>query len=317
MLRTSHQTIRPLFLNSLVLLPLIWCVMTHPSNAQFRGFGGSVSGAIRGMVPSRNSTRIISGNRTQRIPSVISPSRTVLPARPSLGQQVGQAVVAAAMETITRPGSGRVESAPCVRPAPPAPGQPTYPVIIEHSNGAVITHTPVSPDDTVVAGRPQPEPSQDEQTLIQIRDFVAQAKQSFQAGDYDRCVEQINLAMQLAPEDADLLQFRGFAFFAANQIDSAAADAYDALLIGQTWNWNAVKDLYGSKPLYEMHLRRLEMMRRDQPSMVTHFALAYQYLTLNHLERGRKELQRALEFQPEEPLMVQLVSVVDQAIDNQ
>ena len=51
--------------------------------------------------------------------------------------------------------------------------------------------------------------------------------------------------------------------------------------------------------------------------MVNHFALAYQYLTLNHLERGRKELQRALEFQPQEPLMVQLVSVVDQAIDNQ
>lgn len=188
------------------------------------------------------------------------------------------------------------------------------PVIIDQNGTTIITSTPVAPSQTVVAGRPAPSPTEEELRLRQIRDLVGEAKQKFRGGEYDVCVELVSNALELSPEDADLLQFRGFAHFAANEIESAAADIYDALLVGQTWNWDAVRDLYQSKPLYEMHLRRLETQRREQPSMVGHFTLAYQYLTLGHLQRGRKELQQALSFQPEEPLMVQLVSVVDQAI---
>lgn len=288
------------------------------ADAQFPSFGGSFPKSIRGVMSSPVGSSF-SPRRRGNIDSVAPPAQSILPVRPSLGQQVGQAVVSAAMNSIQRPATSPrrpgvvAPPAKCVRPAPAPIVYPTSPRY--ETPGHIVVHTPVTSADTVYAGRPQPSPSVEEQQLIRLRELVSEAKTNFRAGEYNTCVEKINLAMELSTEDADLLQFRAFAFFAANDIDSAAADIYDALMIGETWNWDAVRDLYQSKPLYEMHLRRLEQRRREEPSMVTHFTLAYQYLTLKHLERGQKELRRALEFQPDEPLMTQLVSVVDQVID--
>ncbi|MFN3192978.1 MAG: tetratricopeptide repeat protein [Aureliella sp.] len=162
---------------------------------------------------------------------------------------------------------------------------------------------------------PSASTSLEEQQTQLILSAVEEGKMLFRAGQYLECINAIDKAIALSPEDPDLLQFRGYAYFANGNVDESSADIYDALLVGNTWNWQAVYDLYRSKDKYELHLRRLEQLRAAEPSMSTHFALGYQYLVLNHLARGKKEIEKALVFQPEEPLMTQLVLVVGQMVE--
>ncbi len=118
----------------------------------------------------------------------------------------------------------------------------------------------------------------------------------------------------MVAQDANAYQFRSFVHFAREDYDAAAADAYDALLVGNTWDWQTVYELYSQDvETYQKQLRRLELTAQQnqaEPSMSVHFLLGYQYLVLGHLQRGQKELEKVLQIQPEEELVTQLVNVV-------
>lgn len=175
-----------------------------------------------------------------------------------------------------------------------------------------MAETPVRAAETVVAAPPLPsaeesEAANAEAALVQI---ISAAKKDFREEQYPSTIKRLETAVKLAPENSDVLQFRGFAHFANGDFEAAAADVYDALLLGNTWNWEAVYDLYQSKDVYQGHLRTLEAVRRAAPNLSHHFLLGYHYLVLNHLDRGQKELEQALKFQPDEPLLTQLITVV-------
>lgn len=241
---------------------------------------------------------------------------TVMPTPTSLGQEVGQAVVGAAMDSLASQGVLPGTTYPHYTQPAPVHAHPSAPVTVYQPlspSPTIVATTRVSPSDTVFAG-PAPVQSQEERAAMIVRESVSKAKEQFRQGSYEACAASIERALAISPEDSDLLQFRAFAYFASGDIDSAAADIYDALQTGNTWNWQAAYDLYQSRDKYELHLRRLEQKCTVEPSMSTHFALGYQYIVLEHLARGQKELNKALVFQPEEPLITQLVAVIDQVV---
>lgn len=278
-------------------------------------------------------------------PRTMMPSLPIgsgLRARNSPGQDVGRAVVNTTVNSINQSmPSARVITQPaqtaprkdpnCCQGTPNSmPAQPpsaTGTIVVQgnsptsgqvyysSSPPVVVAHTPVPSSDTVYS-RPTSTPTQ---SIVEppspgkeedLRSIIEESKQLFRSQRYVEASRVLGRAVEKAPENSDVLQFRGYAFFAAGDFEAASADVYDALQYGNTWNWQAVYDLYKSKGLYEAQLRKLEAARKTSPSLSTHFLLGYQYLVLNHLDRGQKELEAALVAQPEEPLITQLVSVV-------
>ncbi|MEO1523828.1 MAG: hypothetical protein AAFX06_00245 [Planctomycetota bacterium] len=319
------------------LLSLATCFFSTSVNAQFgsrlsggnSGLGGIIGPALRS-APRGSGASQRSGSFPWGGPQILTPPRMGsmgFPTPPigfgmrrsnNPGTIVGRDVIGTAVESVNRnfqpaqPLLAPAKPKQCPVPVSPSPGStvivgaPGTSAQVIHGPGSttIVAQTPVTAADTVVAG---PVADTAEQKLLRL---IETAKTQFRAKKYDETIETLDNAVQLVPENSDVLQFRGFAHFAKHDYDAAAADVYDALLLGNTWNWQAVRDLYQSKEVYENHLRTLEAVRKAAPNMTHHFLLGYHYLVLEHLARGQKELERALQAQPGEPLVTQLVSVV-------
>ncbi len=184
--------------------------------------------------------------------------------------------------------------APPHRVCPPQPPQAAVPVQQPRVAPATAVSAPLPPE------------------VERARRLVEQAKQMFVAGKFDQATPVLEELCTLAAEDTNAFQFRSFAHFANQNYDAAAADAYDALLLGNTWDWQTVYNLYRSVDRYQVQLRQLEAASKADASLSKHFLLGYQYLVLGHLARGQRELEKALQFDPEEQLVLQLVAVVKQ-----
>ncbi len=172
--------------------------------------------------------------------------------------------------------------------------------------------------------QPRPEappaagPTVPELTPAQV--LTAQAKTAFAEGKYDRAAALLDEVVKLAPEDTNAYQFRSLAYFAQGDIDHAAADAYDAFKLGNAWTWPVLRSLYpeGHASIYTGHLRKLEdAAKSDEPTMATHFLLAYHYIVLGHLESAERQLEKVLAINAEEPVSRQLLSVVQAAREQQ
>jgi tetratricopeptide (TPR) repeat protein len=137
------------------------------------------------------------------------------------------------------------------------------------------------------------------------------ARQAFRARDYDRALYYIDRAIGQLPSEADLFQMRSLILFAQGEHPLSAEAAYTALSAGPGWNWNTLYRLYGDAELYTRHLRSLQAATKANPdSAAHHFLLAYHCLMLNQVEAGRKNLQRVLELQPDEPLVKGLLGIL-------
>jgi predicted Zn-dependent protease len=142
--------------------------------------------------------------------------------------------------------------------------------------------------------------------------LFASAQKSFGRRDYASALKAMDEVVKLQPENLDVRQFRSLVLFAQQDYQRAAADAYDALLLGPTWTWPTVAKLYKSDAdVYTAHYRALSRAAKsDQHSLEKHFLLAYHHLMLGHLEHGQRELEHVLAIQPEEPVTQQLLQVV-------
>ncbi|MCA9195266.1 MAG: hypothetical protein KDB03_26020 [Planctomycetales bacterium] len=313
--------------SSFVILLTTLTVFSPTANAQF-GLGilpGSDSGG------SWNTSQGSNWQQVMPSSSYSSGSNYYGQGNNQLGTIVGQAVVSSAIDAIQ--GNMHVQNPPGMPGVPyedhwhstqpiagpvvvvGAPNNSGQVCTSPSSTPVIIAQTPVPASSTVVnqsvtsAATPNTTPD-----LDRLRNLITQAKNSFRQARYSETVQQLDQALELAPENSDVLQFRAFAAFADGKFEAAAADVYDALLSGNTWDWQAVYELYQSKELYEKQLRVLEKTRRQAPNMSTHFLLAYQYIVLHHLENGKKELNAALNFQPDEPVLTSLVAAIDQRL---
>jgi tetratricopeptide (TPR) repeat protein len=180
---------------------------------------------------------------------------------------------------------------------------------------------PVPAPSPVVIPAPPPAavvdvPDVAETKVSLARTLVERAKQSFANQDYKRTAETLTEVLELVPEDGDAYQFRSLAYFALQDHERAAADAYESFRFGNAWTWATMATLYpkGQSSRYTDQLRKLEQTNRsDERSMTTHFLLAYHYIVLGHLQHAERELTRVLEVNTEEPLSKQLLAVVQDA----
>ena len=139
---------------------------------------------------------------------------------------------------------------------------------------------------------------------------MQQARRYFELQRYQDAVSLVNQVCELVPNDSNAFQFRSFTHFAMGNFELAAADAYDALSLGDCWNWKAVYDVYGNAATYESQLRKLEQYSQNTPSMASHFLLGYQYVVLGHYSRAKSEFKQVLETTPGEPLALEVIEVL-------
>lgn len=177
------------------------------------------------------------------------------------------------------------QSCPNTRPVPSPRTPPVHPV-----------HKPSQPAPTVED---------------QARVHVVAARGAFEKQDYQTALQRMDEAVKLVPENLDARQFRSLILFAMPDYRRAAAEAYDAILLGPVWNWATLHTLYPDTKVYTQQYHRLQQAAASQPdSLEVHFLLAYHYLMLGHLKHGEAELLKVLEIQPDEPVTVQLLQAV-------
>lgn len=175
----------------------------------------------------------------------------------------------------------------------------TYPVV----NQPVYSQPVVS----------QPQPARPMTSLELARKYTNEAKKLFQQKLYSQAKLKLDEVVKRAPKDTNAYQFRALNEFAQDDFKTAAADAYDALSLGNTWTREVLKSVYGPRTLsaYDNQLAKLERAVKQQPSMQRHFLLAYHHLVNENWAQGKVQLEKVLALQPKEPLSQKLLAAVE------
>ena len=143
---------------------------------------------------------------------------------------------------------------------------------------------------------------------------VAQARDAFQAGDYDAAQKLTEQALGQMPNDATLHEFLGLVLFARGDYESAAAPLYAALSVGPGWDWTTLIGNYPDADVYAKQLRGLEAFVRAKPrSARAQFVLAYHYICQGHGEAAIRPLRNVVALQPDDTLSPQLLRKLDPA----
>lgn len=143
------------------------------------------------------------------------------------------------------------------------------------------------------------------------RTYVALAKRDFAAGRYPQALVSVDKALKLLPKDANLHQFRSLCLFAQAEYKPAAAAAYTAFTLGNAWTWETLRSFYNGTNQYTAQYHLLAKAAKYAPeSADTHFLLAYHHLMLGHRDAGRRELEKAAELLPGDPVVTGLLKVL-------
>ena len=193
----------------------------------------------------------------------------------------------------------------------PVFAQPVYSQPLVYGQNTIVSTASVPKSSTTqVANQPL------SPTLNQARQLTAIAKRKFVEGDYATAMAKLNLVCKLVPQESAAFQFRSLCAFALGDCENAAADAYDALKLGNTWTKPVIHSLYGdNEKQYAIHIEDLmRKAQQDNASMQTHFLLAYHLLMSEQWQQGQKQLKKVLELKPSEPLSTKLLTAVEKKI---
>jgi tetratricopeptide (TPR) repeat protein len=135
-----------------------------------------------------------------------------------------------------------------------------------------------------------------------------QARKAFLQGSYNDALKLSDQALQEAPRDAVLHEFRALVLFAIGKYKEAASTLHAVLAVGPGWDWTTLIGLYGnSSSTYTQQLRALEAFTKSNPKRAdARFVLGYHYLTAGHAEAAAKQFQLVTELEPKDTLAVQL-----------
>ena len=84
---------------------------------------------------------------------------------------------------------------------------------------------------------------------------IAQARQSFQAGDYDTALRLTQQAISQMPNDLTLHEFLPLVLFAQTNYEAAAAPLYAVLSAGSGWDWTTLIGNYSGARIYTRQIR--------------------------------------------------------------
>lgn len=207
--------------------------------------------------------------------------------------------------------------------AQPSYQQPTYQQPRYQQPGcAQPTYVPpvyTKPMPTVSPVVAKPKPVRTPTPVELARISTEKAKSLFKKREYSAAEKQLDEVIKQLPKNADAYQFRSLTHFTQSDWANSAADAYDAMSNGNTWTRDVLKSVYGPESIryYDNQLRQLKRVVELNPSMQSHFLLAYHHLVNGQWEEGKIQLEEVLALQPQEQLSRKLLSVVNTKIDSE
>lgn len=198
-------------------------------------------------------------------------------------------------------------------------------VVVQPVNTTKIVEVPVFLDYS----RPLPMPAdvdiaelesddelapEDELTQEAMQHFD-DAKAAFRDSNYEAALRSIDSAIELLPSDATLHEFRALCLFAMKDYQQAAATIYAVLAAGPGWNWETMAGLYRNTDTHTQQLRALESHVIANPDdSAAAFLLAYQYMTMGHMDAAVGKWERVAQLLPEDDLTAQLLEAFRPAV---
>lgn len=170
-----------------------------------------------------------------------------------------------------------------------------------------IARQPVSPvtqSTTQPVALAEPTPS--------TADRVSLAMEAFRLGNHHQARLLADRLLEEVPTSADLLQFRSLVHLRDGNLKESALDIYQAVQHGAIWSLEQVRAIYGDLERYENDARMLRLLAQSDPQdLAAHFLSAYHHLVAGELAPGRKSLEQVLVIQPEEPIAVALMRLIE------
>jgi tetratricopeptide (TPR) repeat protein len=178
------------------------------------------------------------------------------------------------------------------------------PVFLDYSRPLPLPSEEVIAMDFDSDEAPAPEDEATQQAMQHFDD----ARAAFRRSDYNSALRSIDAAIELMPDDATLHEFRALCLFAMGDYQEAAATIYAVLAAGPGWNWETMASLYQSTTTHTQQLRALEAhVRNNRDDSAAIFLLAYQYMTMGHLDAAVTKWERVAQLLPEDELTTQLI----------
>jgi len=137
-----------------------------------------------------------------------------------------------------------------------------------------------------------------------------QAREAFKNDQFDQAFQLTEQALQTAPRDAAINEFRALCLFALGRYKEAAGTIHSVLAAGPGWDWTTMSGLYSSEAVYAEQLRKLEAAAGADPkSADMRFLLAYHYLTCDHKDAAVEMWKQVVELQPSDKLSADLLAM--------
>ncbi len=147
-----------------------------------------------------------------------------------------------------------------------------------------------------------------------LQDHVAVAKTEYAAKNYGLALARLNAALELAPNQADILQFRSLVQMALGQHKAASASLYSALSQGNMWTLAEIQRVSPVLDDYRSLVDSLVMLAAAKPETAeVHFLLAYHHQVLGRTVEARAELQRTQTLMPSDPLVTKWLATLPAA----
>lgn len=138
------------------------------------------------------------------------------------------------------------------------------------------------------------------------------ARQAFYDQKFDDALNLTNQALQQAPKDAAMNEFRSLCLFALGKYHDAAATIHAVLAAGPGWDWTTLVSLYANPDTYTEQMRKLEgVVLANSSAADARFLLGYHYLTCGHPDAAVKMWKAVVKLQPNDALAAQLVQMYD------
>ncbi len=140
------------------------------------------------------------------------------------------------------------------------------------------------------------------------------ARDSFQAGDYQRALDLTDQVLKETPNVPVVHEFRALCLFALKRYDEAASVTYAVLSAGPGWNWSTLVGLYPDVDTYTNQLRALESLVKTNPNAPsTQFLLGYHYLVEGYKEAAASQFEKVTQLQPGDQLSASFVKAFKKA----
>jgi len=145
-------------------------------------------------------------------------------------------------------------------------------------------------------------------------DFISHGTEDFKAGRYNVAIREWEHAMVDNPQNGELALLMGQALFAVGRYDEAAGVVQHALSMLSESQWGEVissyRQFYGNPSDYSSQLKALEAASRQKDSAAVRFLLGYHYGFLGYPREAVRELDKALEINPQDQLASKLKQIM-------